>query len=167
MARNRFAWTLASVAVMALSVTATARTVRIVQTSSVGNEPGMLEIAVEVELSCPSCAQGLERRLGRLDHVTRIDIHAEAGRIVLGVAPGTTVDTADVRQVIRNAGFMPTAIVVIALGHVVEVGGSPALALGGDDRLLLAPGAQTDALRAAAASDGDSDVLTVTDFEIL
>ena len=38
--------------------------------------PGIESIVVSVELSCPSCAQGLERRLGRLMHVDRVEIHA-------------------------------------------------------------------------------------------
>ena len=36
--------------------------------------PGIESIVVSVELSCPSCAQGLERRLGRLMHVDRVAV---------------------------------------------------------------------------------------------
>ena len=58
--------------------------------------PGMVQVTIEVELSCPSCAVGLERRLGRLDHVAGIEVSPPDGQIVLAVEPGHHLDLAAV-----------------------------------------------------------------------
>ena len=115
-------------------------------------EVGMIEVAVAVELTCPSCAQGLERRLSRLDHVARVEILGEEGRVVLGLEPGTSVALETVRDVIRNAGFMPTGFAVTAVGRLVEMNGATALALP-DDMVFLLAGDQVDALGTAAGAD--------------
>ena len=94
------------------------------------DEPGMVRVVpVEVELSCPSCAMGLERRLGRLEHVAAVDVRPADGRIVLAVEPGRCLDLAAVRDTVRNVGFVPDGVVVTAVGHLTDVDGAPALAL--------------------------------------
>ncbi len=114
------------------------------------DEPGMVRVTVEVELSCPSCAQGLERRLGRLEHVAGVEVLPADGRIVLSVEPGRRLDLAAVRDTVRNAGFLPDAVAVIAVGHLTDVGGAPALALSPDFALPLATGPATAALATEA-----------------
>ena len=142
---------------------------------------GMVEVRVAVELSCPSCAQGLERRLGRLDHVARVEIQSNEGQIVLAPEHGEVLDLGEVRHVIRNAGFLPTGIWLAAVGRVTHVDGVPVLALSGDGAITLAAGDQTDQLVAAAADGivrgmgrildpkgrGDAEFLYVTAFEPL
>ena len=86
-------------------------------------EPGMVEVVVSVELSCPSCAQGLERRFSRLEHVERVEIQVDQGRVVLGLAPGTTVGVKEVWDVVRNAGFTPDELANDGGAHVLTVGG--------------------------------------------
>ena len=114
------------------------------------DEPGMVRVTVEVELSCPSCAQGLVRRLGRLEHVAGVEVLPADGRIVLAVEPGRRLDLAAVRDTVRNAGFLPDAVGVIAVGHLTDVDGTPALALSSDFALPLAGGATTAALATEA-----------------
>ena len=98
--------------------------------------PGMLRVTVVVELSCPSCAQGLERRLGRLDHVESVEVLSESGQIVLTPERGAVLDLHAVRQVIRNAGFQPVELRVHAFGEVKRKDDGFALAL--PDNVLLA-----------------------------
>ena len=98
--------------------------------------PGMLRVTVVVELSCPSCAQGLERRLGRLDHVESVEVLSESGRIVLTPERGAVLDLHAVRQVIRNVGFQPVELRVHAFGEVKRKDDGFALAL--PDNVLLA-----------------------------
>ena len=100
--------------------------------------PGMVTVTVEAELSCPSCAQGLERRLNRLDHVAGVEVRPADGRIVVTVEPGHRLDLAAVRDTVRSAGFMPDGIRIIAVGHLTDVNGTPALALSPDFALPLA-----------------------------
>lgn len=115
------------------------------------DEPGMVRVTVEVELSCPSCAQGLVRRLDRLEHVAGVEVRPADGRIVLAVEPGRRLDLAAVRDTVRNAGFLPDAVAVIAVGHLTHVDGTPALALAPDFALpLVITGKPTTALAAEA-----------------
>lgn len=100
--------------------------------------PGMVQVAVSVELTCPSCALGLERRLGRLDHVTDVEVQPDDGRIVLTVEPGRRLVLAEVWDTVRNAGFIPGGVAVTAVGHVTSANGAPALALSSDFALPLA-----------------------------
>ena len=141
-------------------------------------EPGMVEVVVSVELSCPSCAQGLERRFSRLEHVERVEIQVDQGRVVLGLAPGTTVGLKEVWDVVRNAGFTPDELALTAVGRLVVADGRAALELP-DDRVLALDGPHVGALVAAAgedlvhvrgavtlANDGGAHVLTVGGFSL-
>ena len=103
------------------------------------NAPGMLRVTVEAELSCPSCARGLERRLGRLAHVAGVEVRPADGRIVLTVEPGSRLDLAAVRDAVRNAGFVPDRMVVTVVGRLTHADGTLALALSPDFALPLAP----------------------------
>ncbi len=121
------------------------------------DEPGMVTVTVEVELSCPSCALGLERRLNRLDHVAGVEVLPADGRIVLAVEPGRRLDLATVWNTVRNAGFIPDGVGVVAVGRLTDVNGTPALALSPDFVLPLA-GEPT----AALVSAGGDRLLTVS-----
>ncbi len=122
------------------------------------DEPGMVTVTVEAELSCPSCAMGLERRLNRLDHVAGVEVRPADGRIVVTVEPGHRLDLAAVRDTVRSAGFMPDGIRIIAVGHLTDVNGTPALALSPDFSLPLAAGEPTVAL----VAEGGDRLLTVS-----
>jgi hypothetical protein len=139
---------------------------------------GMIEVVVSVELSCPSCAQGLERRFSRLEPVERVEIQVDQGRVVLGLAPGTTIGLKEVWDVVRNAGFTADELVLTAVGRVVVADGRTALGLP-DDRVLALDGPRVGALVAAAgqdlvqvrgavtlANDGGAHVLTVGGFSL-
>lgn len=111
---------------------------------------GMLAVTVEVELGCPSCAQGLERRLNRLDGVAQAETRVAEGQVVLTPELGGSLDLDAVREVVLNAGFMPTGLVLSAVGRVTESNDAPALVLSDGVVLVLAAGEQTDAVVAAA-----------------
>ena len=116
------------------------------------NLPGMVRVSIEVELSCPSCAAGLERRLLRLDHVAGVEVSVADGQVVLAVDPGRHLDLAAVWDTVRNAGFVPDRLAIAAVGHVTEVNDAPALALSPDFSLPLAA---ADGLTAPATGTGD------------
>ena len=121
------------------------------------DEPGMVTVTVEAELSCPSCALGLERRLNRLDHVAGVEVRPADGRIVLTVEPGRRLDLATVRDTVRNAGFIPDGVRVVAVGRLTDVNGLPSLALSPDFALPLA----TEPPAALVSKAGDR-LLTVS-----
>ena len=114
--------------------------------------PGMVRVIIEVELSCPSCAAGLERRLGRLDHVAGVEVSSTDGEIVITVEPGRHLDLAAAWDTVRNVGFIPDGVAVTAIGHVTDINGAPALALSPEFALPLVA---ADGLTAPAVEAGD------------
>ena len=114
--------------------------------------PGIVRVTIEVELSCPSCAAGLERRLRRLDDVAGVEVNPADGQIVLAVEPGRHPDPAAVWDTVRNAGFIPDRMAIAAIGHVIDGNGAPALALSPDFALPLV---EMDGLMATATAAGD------------
>ena len=112
------------------------------------NVPGMVRVTVEVELTCPSCAQGLERRLGRLDHVAAVEIRPVDGQIILSVEPGRRLDLVAVHDdvTVRNAGFIPDRVAVTAVGRLIIANGAPALELSPDFAIPLVPAARAAGL---------------------
>jgi len=96
---------------------------------------GMSDIAVAVDLACPSCARGLVRRLSRLDHVLHVQPLEQ--KIVIDIEPGRAIDLSTVREVIRNAGFIPTEFRLTAIGRVVHVDDDYVLELSESFRFIL------------------------------
>ena len=111
---------------------------------------GMVTVTVEADLECSSCAQGLERRLNRLDGVAQAETRVTEGQVVLTPELGDSLDLHAVREVVLNAGFLPTGLVLTAVGRVVELNDVPVLLLSDGVVLALAAGEQTDAVVAAA-----------------
>ena len=108
--------------------------------------PGIESIVVSVELSCPSCAQGLERRLGRLMHVDRVETHAAENEVLLTLSPGQTLDLLLVRDEFRNAGFIPDAIAITAYGEVMRANGQAALKINDETVIPLVASDRTTEL---------------------
>ena len=113
-----------------------------------GQPFGMLEVNVQVDgLSCPFCAYGLEKKLRKVGNVDSLEILVSEGRAVLSPKPGTSLDLAAVERAVRDGGFTPRSLTLIARGRLNERQGTPALELSNGIVLLLAEGGQTDALR--------------------
>jgi hypothetical protein len=108
--------------------------------------PGIESIVVSVELSCPSCAQGLERRLGRLAYVDRVEIHAAENEVLLTLSSGQTFDLVLVRDEFRNAGFIPDAIVITAYGEVMRADGQAVLKINDETVIPLVASDRTTEL---------------------
>ena len=144
------------------------------------DELGAFTVTVGVELSCPSCASGLERRLGRLDNVAVVDIQPDEQRVVLGATSGTKVDLQAVRDVIRNAGFIPSSLHVTVVGCVVEPDGGIGIALSEDTVVMVVAGETTRAAHLSQAlglqvlvrgavpteAKANEEVLHLSEFEI-
>ena len=112
----------------------------------VSKVPGIESIVVSVELSCPSCAQGLERRLGRLMQVDRVEIHAAENEVLLTLSSGQTLDLLLVRDEFRNAGFIPDAIVITAYGEVMRADGQAVLKINDETVIPLVASDRTTEL---------------------
>ena len=80
-------------------------------------------------------ARGLILRLSRLDHV----LHVEAleQKLAIDIEPGRAIDLSTVREVIRNAGFIPTEFRLTAIGRVVQIHDDYVLELSESFRFVL------------------------------
>lgn len=56
-------------------------------------------------LACPFCSYGVEKKIGGLKGVEKVEIDIENGRVVVTLADGATLDEATAKQAIDEAGF--------------------------------------------------------------
>ncbi|HZD52935.1 MAG TPA: heavy-metal-associated domain-containing protein [Woeseiaceae bacterium] len=56
-------------------------------------------------LACPFCAYGIEKKLGALDGVERVETDIKEGVVTVTMKDGGTLDEAAVERAIRDAGF--------------------------------------------------------------
>lgn len=69
------------------------------------------QIIVRVDgASCPFCAFGLEKRLGRIAGVASVTIDMKAGKAIVSVKKGAKITEQALRQAVEEAGFTPREI---------------------------------------------------------
>ncbi len=56
-------------------------------------------------LACPFCAYGVEKKVGGLDGVEKVDIEIEEGLVAVTLADGATLDEATASRAVDEAGF--------------------------------------------------------------
>ncbi len=56
-------------------------------------------------LACPFCAYGVEKKVGDLAGVEKVDIEIEEGLVAVTLAAGATLDEAAAKQAVDDAGF--------------------------------------------------------------
>ena len=56
-------------------------------------------------LACPFCAYGVEKKIGGLDGVEKIDIDIDGGIVAVTLADGATLDEATASRAVDEAGF--------------------------------------------------------------
>ncbi len=56
-------------------------------------------------LACPFCAYGVEKKVGGLDGVEKIDIDIDGGIVAVTLADGATLDEATASRAVDEAGF--------------------------------------------------------------
>ena len=56
-------------------------------------------------LACPFCAYGVEKKVGGLDGVEKIEIDIDGGVVAVTLADGATLDEAAAKQAVDEAGF--------------------------------------------------------------
>lgn len=70
------------------------------------------QIIIRVDgASCPFCAFGLEKRLGRLEGVAHVRIEMKAGEAIVTLKKGVKVSEQALRQAVEEAGFTPREII--------------------------------------------------------
>ena len=56
-------------------------------------------------LACPFCAYGIEKKLGALDGVERLETNIKEGTVVVTMKDGAALDEATAKQAVKDAGF--------------------------------------------------------------
>ncbi len=56
-------------------------------------------------LACPFCAYGVEKKVGGLDGVEKVDIDIDEGLVAVTLADGATLDEAAASRAVDEAGF--------------------------------------------------------------
>ena len=56
-------------------------------------------------LSCPFCAYGIEKKLGAVKGVQRIDVDIASGTVAVTMAEGATLDETTAKKAVKEAGF--------------------------------------------------------------
>ena len=67
----------------------------------------VLEIDV-AGMTCPFCAYGVEKNLGKLPGVEKVQVSLESKKARVVMKAGETPDETTIREIIRDAGFTPT-----------------------------------------------------------
>lgn len=62
-------------------------------------------------LACPFCVHGVEKKLGRLDGVEKIESELKAGEILIRMREGKALTEQQVREAVTAAGFTLRALV--------------------------------------------------------
>jgi len=62
------------------------------------------ELAVD-GLACPFCAYGIEKQLSRVDGVETVETDVRAGKVVVTLRDGATLDEERARTAVESAGF--------------------------------------------------------------
>ncbi len=87
-------------------------------------------------LACPFCAYGLEKKLKKIPGVANVQIELDTGRASFDVSSGVLLP-GPIQDAVRDAGFTPRDIRVIASGTVQGDGDALRLDVGGDQTLTL------------------------------
>ena len=56
-------------------------------------------------LSCPFCAYGIEKQLGRIAGVATVSTEIESGTVAVTMEEGATLEESVARKAVENAGF--------------------------------------------------------------
>lgn len=56
-------------------------------------------------LACPFCAYGLEKKLGAIEGVQRIEVDIATGTVTVTMAEGAMLEETTAKQAVKEAGF--------------------------------------------------------------
>lgn len=114
-------------------------------------------------MSCPFCAYGVEKRLARVPGVDSVEITMAEGSASLTAAEGVSIDVARIPQAVRQAGFTPGEIEVVATGRVGgEADGGWRFELGDSNQKLLLVNLEGELAERVAALAGSATRVRVT-----
>jgi copper chaperone CopZ len=85
-------------------------------------------------MDCAPCAYGMQKNLGKLQGVSKVDVSIEQGVAVIDFAANSPVTLAEIHDVVLHGGLTPEKIVLTVQGSVTQRG----------DKLVLTDGSKED-----------------------
>ncbi len=111
-------------------------------------------------MSCPFCAFGVEKKLGRVPGVAKVEVGMKQGVARLEAGKDASIDVRELPRAVREAGFTPGAVTVVALGTIHRKDGTMHLFLPGGG-VPFEIDAATEAARSALAAAADGRPVSV------
>ena len=68
-------------------------------------EPQIVEVKIK-GMVCSFCAQGLQKGIGKLEEVEKVEINLKKGYVKITVKKGETLPMDEVKEIIKNAGYL-------------------------------------------------------------
>ena len=104
-------------------------------------------------MDCAPCAYGMQKNLGKLTGVSKVDVSIEQGVAVIDFAPNSPTTLADIHEVVLHGGLTPEKIVLTVQGAVTQRGDKLVLTDGSKEEYLLTglSPAQTASLKPGTA----------------
>jgi len=68
-------------------------------------EPQIVEVKIK-GMVCSFCAQGLQKGIGKLEEVEKVEINLKKGYEKITVKGGETLPMKEVKEIIKDAGYL-------------------------------------------------------------
>ena len=68
-------------------------------------EPQIIEVKIK-GMVCSFCAQGLQKGIGKLEEVEKVEINLKKGYAKITVKEGKTLPMDEVKEIIKDAGYL-------------------------------------------------------------
>ena len=68
-------------------------------------EPQIVEVKIK-GMVCSFCAQGLQKGIGKLEEVEKVEINLKKGYAKIIVKEGKTLPMDEVKEIIKDAGYL-------------------------------------------------------------
>ena len=88
-------------------------------------------------MDCAPCAYSMQKNLGKLPGVAKVDVSIEQGVAVIDFAPDSTTTLAQIREVVLHGGLTADKTVLTVQGTVAESGGRLLLTDGSKEQYAL------------------------------
>ena len=107
-------------------------------------------------MDCAPCAYGMQKNLGKLPGVAKVDVSLEQGVAVIDFSPDSATTLAQIRDVVLHGGLTPDKAIVTLQGSVSTSEGKLLLTDGTGERYALTG---LSAAQMAALRPGDKVVV--------
>lgn len=147
---------------------------------SVAQADGLVRVEQTIfGMDCAPCAYGMEKNLGKLAGVSKVNVSIEQGVAYIDFSPNSATTLADIHEVVLHGGLTPEKVTLSVQGTVAQRGDKLVLTAGSKEEYLLAgltpaqvaglkPGAAVVVHGEIANNAGDSPVtLNVQDVKPL